>query len=58
MNQPDFTEYSPRTIPAMTLRGVVSMLGVLTAGEAQAVDREFQDQEAGRSAAHTYRPPV
>ena len=31
LNQPDFTEYSPRTIPAMTLKGVVSMLGVLTA---------------------------
>ena len=31
LNQPDFTEYSPRTIPAITLKGVVSMLGVLTA---------------------------
>ena len=31
LNQPDFTAYSPSTIPAMTLRGVVSMLGVFTA---------------------------
>ena len=31
LNQPDFTEYSPRTMPAITLRGVVSMLGVLMA---------------------------
>ena len=31
LNQPDFTEYSPSTIPAITLRGVVSMLGVLMA---------------------------
>ena len=31
LNHPDFTAYSPRTIPAITLRGVVSILGVLTA---------------------------
>ena len=41
LNQPDFTEYSPRTIPAITLNGVVSMLGVLTA----AVNGKFQDQK-------------
>ena len=31
LNHPDFTEYSPRTIPAITLKGVVSILGVLMA---------------------------
>ena len=45
LNQPDFTAYSPSTIPAMTLRGVVSMLGSVYGRQPQAVDGEFQDKK-------------
>ena len=31
LNQPDFTENSPITRPAITLKGVLSMLGVFSA---------------------------
>ena len=47
LNQPDLTEYSPSTIPAMTLSGVVSMLGVLTAASRRPSSKHFKSRYEG-----------